>query len=113
MAKSPAKPKTPPRDNDQVKVTFNIPVDKPSVYASNILIQPLEHEVLISFYEMQPPILPGVNEAENLAILRKVGLRADCVAKVTISKQRFEGFANAFRQAASDMKAAEKKITNA
>lgn len=85
----------------------------PSVYATNIVIQPLEHEVLVSFYEIQPPLLGGTNEAENMAILQKIGIRADCVARVTVSKQRFEGFANAMKQAATDMKAAEKKNANA
>ncbi len=85
----------------------------PSVYATNIVIQPMEHEMLISFYEIQPPFLAGANEAENLAMLKKIGLRADCVSRVIVSKQRFEGFADAMKKVATDMKAVEKKNANA
>lgn len=81
----------------------------PSVYATNIVLQQMEHEVLVSFYEIQPPILfGGENEAKSLEILKKTGLRADCVAKVIIAKQRFGDFAEVMKKLANDLKAVEK-----
>lgn len=80
----------------------------PSVFATNLLIQQGEHEMILSFFEIQPPFLIGTAD-ENLALLKKVGLRADCMARITISKERFEGFADAMKKAATDMKAASKE----
>lgn len=94
--------KTAPAET-QININFNAPVDMPSVYATNVIIQPMEFEVLVSFYEIQPPLLMGP-EAENLAILQESGMRADCVAKVIISKQRFEVFADLMKQMATTFK---------
>lgn len=81
----------------------------PSVYATNLVIQPGEFEVIVSFFEIQPPLFFGSDQKANLDALKKTGVRADCVARITIAKDRFEGFANAMKQAITDMKAAEKK----
>lgn len=108
MAKATIKPKAIVKD-EQLQVSFNAPIDMPSVYATNIVLQQMEYEVVVSFYEVQPPILmAGQNEAENLAILKKTGLRADCVAKVIISNRRFGAFADIMKELASNIKAAEK-----
>ena len=80
----------------------------PSVYATNILVQPGEFEVVISFFEIQPPLFPGNDPDANLALLKKTGVRADCVARITVIKERFEGFANAMKKMATDLKALEK-----
>lgn len=112
MPKNPTKPKT-SLENDQVPIKFNLPVEMPSVYSTNIVVQTLEHEVLISFYEIQPPLLIGGTPEQNLAFIKKTGLRADCVSRITIAKGRLETFADVFRKAVNDMKALEKQEKNA
>lgn len=79
-------------DSIQIPIHFNMPVGMASVYATNMIIQASEHEVVISFFEAQPPLLSD-DDANNIEILQKVGVRADCVAKVTIAKNRIGGFA--------------------
>ena len=93
-----------PDPNDSVFLNFNIPIEMPSVYATNILIQPGEFEVIISFFEVQPPLMASSDPKENLELLKKTGLRADCVSRVTVAKDRIEGFANAMKQMATDLK---------
>ena len=113
MAKKQTGPKAPAQE-EQVQISFNVPIEMPSVYATNIVLQQMEYEVLVSFYEIQPPLLlAGSNEAENLAILKKTGMRADCVAKIIISKQRFGAFVDVMKQLATTIKTAEKKAENA
>jgi hypothetical protein len=93
-----------------VRINFNMPVDMPSVYATNILLQKMEHEVLVSFYEVQPPIfLNEANQSENAKILERSGVRADCVAKVIIANERFAAFADVMKKLASQLKAEEKR----
>ncbi|CAN5253686.1 hypothetical protein BH20ACI2_BH20ACI2_23440 [soil metagenome] len=92
-----------------VRINFNMPVDMPSVYATNILLQKMEHEVLISFYELQPPIfLNEAKQAENAKILEMSGIRADCVAKVIVANERFAAFADVIKKLATQMKTDEK-----
>jgi len=113
VAKKQTNPKAPAQE-EQLQISFNVPIEMPSVYATNIVLQQMEYEVLVSFYEIQPPLLlPESNEAENLAILKKTGMRADCVAKVIISKERFGAFADVMRQLAATIKAADKRNENA
>lgn len=109
MAKNPTAKKTSPsKAADKIPIHFNNPVDKASVYATNIIIQPGEYEMVLTFFEVQPPLLLGSQE-ENIALLRSAGVRADCVAKITVSKERFEGFADAMKNMAGELKEAMKQ----
>ncbi len=68
----------------ELPLHFNMPVNMPSVYATNMLIQASEHEIVISFFEAQPPVVSPDDE-NRLENLKKVGIRADCVARVTVA----------------------------
>ena len=92
----------------QVPLHFNLPIDKPSVYATNLILQVSEYEVIISFYEAQPPIIYGENAETNLATLQKAGIRGDCVAKVIVAKQRFQGFAEVINKLADEINKTDK-----
>jgi hypothetical protein len=102
MAAKKQKPSIKPGEID-IPLHFNIPIEMPSVYATNMLVQSGEHEVIISFFEAQVPVFVEEDE-DNIETLKKVGIRADCVAKVTIAKDRFEGFANAIKGFADRLK---------
>lgn len=82
------------------KINFRIPGRMPSVYAHHMLIQPGEQEVLISFFELIPPVMLGDNEAQ-LKLLQETGIAAECVSRITVAKSRFQGFAAAMQQIAS------------
>lgn len=92
------------KDRNEIPLHFNISLDMPSVYATNVLIQASEHEVIISFFEAQQPFFLEENEAENIETLKKVGIRAECVARVTVAKARFKGFAQAMSSLAEQLK---------
>ncbi len=91
----------------QAQLHFNIPVNMPSVYATNMLIQATEQEVVVSFYEAQPPLITE-NLEESLEIINKMGVRADCVAKVTVSYNRFHDFVQLLSDFSEKMKQTEK-----
>jgi len=80
----------------KVKLHFRVPPRMPTVYAHHMLIQGSENEVLVSFFEVIPPPLLGSAETQRQA-LEDSGITAECVARVTISRQRFPEFAKAFR----------------
>lgn len=100
--KPPTKPinKLVPVKPSEVPVVFNVPVEMPSVYATNIVVQISEFEVVLSFYEAQPSF-----EADKT----NETVRADCVAKVVIARGRYEGVANVMNGILKMAKAQEKK----
>ena len=58
-----------------------------SRYANNMLVQAGQYEVVISFFEMQSPLLLGSPE-ENKEKLKQLGaIRAECVSKVIVSPE--------------------------
>jgi hypothetical protein len=78
----------------EVKLTFRVPQRMPTVYAHHMMVQPGEHEVLLSFFEVIPP--PNFAQDEGqLKKLKEIGIVAECVARITIAKDRFPSFAKA------------------
>lgn len=78
----------------------------PSVYAQQVAIQPVREEILLSFFEIVPPLLLSPSE-EDLHRLESEGIPAECVAKVVVSKRVFLEIAELFGQTASRMQAEE------
>ncbi len=95
-------------ENFQLPLHFNIPVGMPSKYATNVLIQVGEDEVIISFFEAQPPIIMN-DSPEVVEMLKKTGIRADCVAKVVVPKNKFINFSKAFSDIAGAIDDKDKK----
>lgn len=60
----------------------------PSVYAHHISVQPIRDEVLLSFFEVAPPLLQAPTE-EDVRQLENEGVPAECVAKVVVSRRVF------------------------
>lgn len=83
----------------EIPINFNLPVGFPSVYATNFVVQMGDEEIILSFYEVQQPFFLQGSPEENLEILKTEGVRADCVARITISKNRFVKFADVLQQA--------------
>jgi len=91
-------------DSIQVKLNFRIPPRMPTVYAHHMLVQQGEFEVVLSFFEVTPPIIiEQIADTDRLKFLQETGLVAECVARVTIAKDRFPGFAQALQQIVSQI----------
>jgi hypothetical protein len=66
----------------------------PSVYAQHMVVQVTADAVLMTFYEVVPPVFttaPLTDEA--IEELRKTGIRAECVARITVPYNSFPEFA--------------------
>ena len=65
-------------------VNWHFPESIQSRYANNILVQTGQFEFIISFFEMQQPLLLGTPE-ENKKGLETLGeIRAECVGKIVV-----------------------------
>jgi hypothetical protein len=79
---------------ESVPLLFNVPIGLSSRYAHQLVTQTSENEVALFFFEVLPPFLTGGTIEEQKEILKK-GVRADCVARVTIARARFPEFVKA------------------
>ncbi len=82
----------------ELPLEWHIPENIPVRYATNLVIQRLENEYLISFFEVLPPILLGTPEeiGEKLGTLNSV--RANCVAKIIVSANKMPEFVSVMQR---------------
>src|SRR5437763_229654 len=74
------------QQTDEIKlpVDWHAPEGLQSRYANNVLVQTGQFEFVISFFEMQLPLLLG-SPKENRAKLKELGeIRAECVSKIIV-----------------------------
>jgi hypothetical protein len=65
-------------------------------------------EVILSFFETFIPYLVDPTEADRER-LREVGIPAECIARVTVSKRRFHEFAELMMKTSEQLRMAESK----
>lgn len=78
-----------PKKEEQKKsarIEWHIPDGLMSPFASNMLVQLIENEFKLSFFELKPPIM--LDESVPLP----VKVRADCVASVIVTADRMPKF---------------------
>lgn len=74
-------------DGITLSIDWRFPEGLQTRYANNVLVQAGRFEFIISFFEVQLPILLGSPE-ENKAKLEEIGsVRADCVSKIVMSPE--------------------------
>ncbi len=70
-----------------LRIDWQFPEGLQSKYVNNVLVQPGQYELVISFFEVQQPILVGQPE-ENKRMLEELGsIRAECVSKIIVSPE--------------------------
>jgi|SRR5437867_620307 hypothetical protein len=68
-----------------------------SRYATNLIVQPIQHEFVISFFEARPPILLGTPE-ENKARYEELGaIQAECVARIIVAAEQLPSIIEALQ----------------
>ena len=73
-------------------IEWIVPEDIVGRYATNIVIQHSEHEFIISFFEVWPPIVLGTPEETEAQLEKIEAVRAECVARLIVSAERLPVF---------------------
>lgn len=74
----------------QLPIKWNIPDNMIARFATNIVVQTIENEFKISFFEIQPPIILSDKDRENV---KKLGtIRADCLGTIIVTPDRMQKF---------------------
>jgi hypothetical protein len=70
-----------------IPLEWHIPDHISSRYADNVIVQPRKHDIIIAFFESQPPPLGGTPE-QNRAFLETLSsIRAECVGKIVVAPE--------------------------
>lgn len=81
----------------QLPIDWHIPDSIQSRYVTNVLVQPGQYEIIISFFETQIPLLAGQPE-ENKAKLEQIGaIRAECVGRIIVVPEQVPGIISALQ----------------
>ena len=76
-----------PSDNITLSVDWHFPEGLQSRYANNVLVQNGQFEFIISFFEMQLPMLFGSLEENKAKLEEMESIRAECVSKIIVSPE--------------------------
>ena len=81
----------------KVKMEWQVPDSLESVYANQMIVEGLEFENVISFFETRPPLLVANTQEELQQMVSSVSsIPARCVARVVVAKERMHAFIKAF-----------------
>lgn len=75
-----------------VPIDWFVPDDIITRYVTNMVVQTSGHEVIISFFEAQPPIIVGPMDKKQKDLESIDSVRARCVARIAIAPARMEEF---------------------
>jgi hypothetical protein len=74
----------------EVPINWEQPGNIPTQYATNMVIQSLGQEFLLSFYEVRPPIITGSLEEHTAEFAQ--GIPAKCGGRIIVSPGRLQQF---------------------
>ena len=84
-------------DEVTLRVDWVFPENIQSRYANNVLVQIGPHEFVISFFEMQLPMLLGTPEENKEKLEEMESIRAECVSKIILSPELVPGLISALQ----------------
>ena len=79
-------------------LSWHVPEDLVARYASNMVVQRLENEYLISFFEIKPPIVLGSPEEIKEQTKEIRDIKATYVAQIFISEDKMPVFIKALQE---------------
>jgi len=82
----------------QLPINWNIPEDIVARYATNMVIQRLENEFLISFFEIKPPIILDTPEKVSQKLRNMKSMQANCVAQIIVAENKLPAFIDALKR---------------
>ena len=76
----------------RVPIRWHFPSGVQSRYATNLVVQHTEHEFVISFFEVYPPVILGDPEERKNALEQVEAVPAICVSRVIVAPGRLAEF---------------------
>ena len=80
----------------ELPIEWYLPEGLISRYATNMVVQRSEHEYIISFFEVKPPLILKELTAEE-AKATFSSIRAECIARIVVADKRMPNFVKALQ----------------
>ena len=91
-----------------LKIEWNIPDNITTGFATNIVVQKIDHEFRVSFFELKPDIV--LREEDIKKMVRRGTVRADCIASLIITPDRMHKFIEAMTTQLTKYESSKKDI---
>jgi hypothetical protein len=75
-----------------IPIEWHVPETLVSRYATNLTVQRAEHETIISFFELPPPLILGTPADIRAQMQELPSVRAVCVARLIVANGRMPDF---------------------
>lgn len=97
MARKKIIKKDGPTLDESVPIEWTIPENLIRRYANNMIVQRMENEFLISFFETVPPILFGPLEEKKKQAEKVKSIKSVCIASIFVSPRKMPAFIQALQ----------------
>ncbi|MCP4682431.1 MAG: DUF3467 domain-containing protein [Desulfobacterales bacterium] len=84
-----------PQTNKGIPIDWHVPEDVASQYANNMVVQHMDNEFVLSFFETFPPIIVGSSEDIKGKVDEVKDVRAKCVARIIIPQNKMKSLIQA------------------
>jgi len=76
----------------KLKLEWRIPEGLAGRYATNMVVQRTEHEFVLSFFEVYPPMVIGSPDEIKTQLEQLETVRAECIARIIVAASRMPEF---------------------
>lgn len=84
-----------------IRIEWVVPDDIRPQYATNFTVQRLEHEYLISMFQLMPPLIVGTPDQITQQVQDANSIQAKCIFQMLVAADRLQDFADLVNGAAS------------
>ena len=91
------------QDGISLPIEWHTPEHIISRYATNMMVQYVEHEFVLSFYEVQPPLTSDLFREEKGELKKLMSVQANCVSRVIVAKDKMPQFIAALQKSLEKM----------
>lgn len=84
-------------DEVTLSVDWHFPEGLLSRYANNVLVQSGQYDFVVSFFEMQLPVLIGSPEDNKMKLKEMGKVPAECVSKIIMPPELVQGLIDALQ----------------
>ncbi len=81
-----------------IPIEWRIPENFVSRYATNLVVQGSEHEFIISFFEIRPPMILGSPDEQRATLQQIQSVPAECVARIVVAAERMPEFVKVLQE---------------
>ncbi|MGB8348677.1 MAG: DUF3467 domain-containing protein [Ktedonobacteraceae bacterium] len=93
--------------NITLPIEWHVPDAIQSRYATNVLVQALQYEFIVSFFEAKLPLFVGQPEEMRMKFEEAGAIQAECIARIIVAADQLPNVINALQASLDAYRAAK------